>query len=64
MIKIADIYISNTGYLLQLIEFQNYKKNRQHYILDNPDYSNISIDNYKRVKFPTFMFALFVFVTI
>ena len=33
--KISDIYVSTTGYLLQEINIYWYKKNIQHYMLDH-----------------------------
>ena len=39
------------------------QNNFQHSMLFNHDYNNISIDNYKREMFQTFMLTLRVYVT-
>ena len=57
MIQIADIYVSTTGYLLHMINIRQYRLNSQHYLLAHHDSNRISIDNYKRNIFPTFMLA-------
>ena len=62
-IKISDIYVNTTGFLLQLINFRRCRKNSQHSMLANPDFNNISIDDYKQYILPKFMFELCVFVT-
>ena len=49
--------------LLQLIYFSTARENIQHSMLDNPDYNNISIENYKWEIFTTFILELHVYVT-
>ena len=46
MIKIGDVYVSITVYLLQIIYICLGSGNRQHQMLANPEYNNISVDNY------------------
>ena len=48
MIKIDNIYASTTGSLLQMINTHWCRESIQHYLLANPDYNNISIDNHKK----------------
>ena len=62
MLKFSGIYVSTTGYLLHLIYFRECCKNSQQYMLDNPDFNNISIENYKWERLPVFMLSLYVFV--
>ena len=47
MIKIADIYLNTSGSLLQLVNFRRCRNNSQQYMLANPDFNNISIENHK-----------------
>ena len=63
MIKISNIYVSNTEYLIQQINMFWCRKNRQHYMLAHPDSNNISIDSYEWERLPTTMLADFVYVT-
>ena len=50
--NVADVYVRTTGSLLKIIYICRYRNNIQHYMLTNPDYSNISIRNYKQKKIP------------
>ena len=61
--NVSDIYVSTTGYLLQIIYISRRIKNSQHFMPDNPDFSNISIENYKHEELQTVMFKLHVYVT-
>ena len=45
MILIANIYVFITVSIIQLIYIHQGWKNSQHYMLANPDYNNISIEN-------------------
>ena len=63
MIKITDIYVSITVFLLQLIYICWDTKNRQYSMLANYDYKNISIENYKREALHAFMLVLCLSVT-
>ena len=60
--NVVDIYVSTTGYLLQII-YSSVQRNYPTFMLANPDYNNISIENYKWETFLTFMLALRVYVT-
>ena len=60
--NVAGIYASTTGYLLTMIYFCWCGKYRQYSITANPDFNNISIENYKQNKFPTFMLSLYLYV--
>ena len=57
-----NIYIRTTGSLIQLINLCWCSKNNQYYMLAISDYSNSSIDNYKREIFKTFMLGFCVFI--
>ena len=48
MIKMDDIFVSNTLYILQLIRVFLYRKNIQHSMWSNPGIDNILIDNCKQ----------------
>ena len=61
--NVSDIYVSTTGFILQLIYICQGGKNSQHYMLDNPDYNNISNGSYNLYRFPTFMLAFHGYVT-
>ena len=63
MIKITDIYVSITVFLLQLIYICWDTKNRQYSMLANYDYKNISIENYKWEALHAFMLVLCLSVT-
>ena len=63
MIKIADIYVSISGYLLQQINIHQCKKNIQHSMLDHLDFNDMSIEPYKREIFPTLLLAYGVYIT-
>ena len=63
MIKLFDIYVITTGYLLHQINIHHIRKNNQHYMLAYTDLNNISIDNHKQEIFPTFMLADGVYIT-
>ena len=63
MIKIDDIYFSTTGYLPQLRNICQYRKNIQHSILYHTNFIYISIDNCKWELFPTFLFEDGVHIT-
>ena len=63
MIQIANIYVSTTVYLLQMIYISKCRDNSQHFSLANPDYNNVSIDNHKQEIFTTFMLAVSVYAT-
>ena len=63
MIKISDIYVSTTGSILQLINFHWCRKNSQNSMLANPDFNNISIENYEQEILQTFMSEFCLFVT-
>ena len=63
MIKIYEIYVSTTGSQLQIIYICWFRENIQHSMLDNHNYNNLSIENYKREILPTFMLALHVYFT-
>ena len=60
--NIYDIYVSNNVSLLQLIYIRWDRKNIQHSMLFNPEYNNISIDNYKREIFQIFMLELRLYI--
>ena len=45
--KFANIYVSGSWYLLQLIDITWYKENIQHSMLAHTDFNVIAIDNYK-----------------
>ena len=51
MIKIYEICVSITKYLLQQINIRWRNKNIQHSMLARPDFNDVSIKNYKREKF-------------
>ena len=59
---VSDIHVKTTECLLQLIYILRWKENCQHSMSANPDYVKISIENYKQEIFPTFMFALCIYV--
>ena len=63
MIKIANIYVRTTGYILQMIYICWCMENSQHYMLSNPDFNNIPIDHYKWEIFTTFMLSCGIYVT-
>ena len=63
MIKIANIYINITGYLLQLIHFHRCRENIQHSMFDHPDFDNIPIGKYKLEIFTTFMLSDGAYIT-
>ena len=48
MIKITYIYVSTNSSILQKINTDWHSKNIQNSLLDNTDYNNISIGNYRR----------------
>ena len=56
------IGVSANGSLIQRIYIYWCRKNSQHYMLANPDFKNISMENYKREIFPTFMLELRLYV--
>ena len=63
MIKLSNIYVSIIFSLLLLMFICWGMENIQHSMLANPEYNNISIDNYYQEIFQTFMLALCVFIT-
>ena len=64
MMKIADSYVSITGYLMQDIGINRQKVNIQPIMLAHPVFHDISIDTYKQEIFPTFMLANGVNITL
>ena len=63
MIKIYDIYVRTTGFLLQPIDFFRCKKHSQHSMLANPDFKNILIHYLKQEILQTFMLAFCLYIT-
>ena len=61
--KISNIYVSITGYLLKVIDTNWCRKNSQHYMLAYTDFNHNSIDTHKQVIFPTFMLEDGVYIT-
>ena len=61
--EIFDICVSITGYFLQGINIHQRSKNSQHFMLDHPNFHNISIYTYKQLIFPTFMLSYDVYTT-
>ena len=57
MIKISEICVGITGYLLHHISIHPFSKNIKHSMLAHPNFNNISIENYKREQFPTFVLS-------
>ena len=45
--NVAEIYGSTTGSPLQMIYICQYRGKSQHSLSDNPDFNNISMENYK-----------------
>ena len=62
-INVSDIYFRTTGSILQQISIIKCRENSQHYMPENPDFKNISMENYKQEIFPTFMLADCVYIT-
>ena len=62
MIKIPGIYVSTNWSLNQKINISWYRKISQHFMLDHPDFNNISIDNYIQERFPTLKLADVLYV--
>ena len=60
--NVYEICVSTTGYPIQMIYIFQCKGNSQHSMSYNPDFSNISMENYKREILPTFMLALRLYV--
>ena len=52
IIKIVKIFVSTSGNILQLLTFFLFRENSQHYMLSNPDFESIPLQNYKREIFP------------
>ena len=50
----------NSLFLLRFIHWES--NNIQHSMLSNPENNNISIHNYYKEIFPTFMLALWLFI--
>ena len=61
--KIAEIYVSITGYLLQFININLSKINSQRVMLAHSLFCDIPIDTYKQEMFPTFILRDVVYIT-
>ena len=64
MIKVAEIYVSTTFSLLQLVFLFWFMMNSQNSMSANHKFNNISIENYKQEIFPTFLLALIFQISI
>ena len=53
MTKIINIYASISGYFLQVVIIHRCQFNSPYSMLDHPDFNDVSIGTYKRVRFPT-----------
>ena len=63
MLTIANIDVIIAVSLLHLIYISHCRENIQHYMLADPDYNNISIENDKQEMFMTLMLELHVYLT-
>ena len=62
--KISDIYVIITGYLLQEIILHWWRINSQQYMLDHPVFHDIPIGTYKQKVLKTFMLEYGVYITL
>ena len=63
IIEISNIYVRNTGYLLQDININWFRKNSQHSMLASPVFNDIFIYTYKLETLLTFMLAYGAYTT-
>ena len=62
MMKVSRIYVNNIGYFIQEINIHRWKVNIHHSMLAHPGFNKISIYNYQRDWFPTFISADIVYI--
>ena len=56
MIKITDIYVGTTLFLLQQINFCWCRHNIQHSMLADREFNNIAIEHYRQERFLTLFY--------
>ena len=61
--KIANIYIRISGYLIQGINIHLLRTNSQHFILAAPVFHDISFDTYKQERFLIYMLSCSLYIT-